>query len=257
MRPVLPLLLVLLLWPAGSSAQEVFSWWRRGLIDLDLRAGSWVEVVDEEMAEGELSTQRIRVTVLADAAEGGHWIELWYPEQGEGYVLRVGDEEELRTAEILDGLQEIYHLLPAGAVKKEDVGKVREQRLLRRQFEDPFLAPAVTRRAMSDTVMAGQRLSREEVRLSETRRDTVDMGRRRLVYRNEIESVAEISPQIPVFGLLRARTTTVLSAEGEGRDTPPPLVTRRELRCVDFGRKVPAPGLPDGVRALRSPPEGP
>ncbi len=243
------------LFPAGARAQEIFSWWRRGLIDLDLRPGGWVEFVDSELAEGELSTERIRVTVLADAPGGGHWIQLLYPEdEGESFVLRIAGLDSLRRGEILDGLREIYHLLPGGAVEKQDVEKVKKQRLLRRQFQDPFLAPAVQRRDLPDTLVAGVILSREEVRLSETRSDTVNMGQRRLIYRNRVEAVAQLSPKVPIFGLLIARSTTTLSAEGDGRDTPPPLVTRSELRCVGFGHDRAAPGLPAKVRKLAASP---
>jgi len=240
--------------PSASNGQEVFSWWRRELLELDLKPGGWVEFEITELSEGQQTVERIRCQVLDGPGADGHWIALSWPGQPEWFVLRLADEERMRQGEVLDALLELYRMLPADAVAREDVAEVREDRLLRRHFQDLFEDPSVERRALPDSVLGELVLSREELILRERREDRVKMGRREVLYIQEVESHAEISAMVPLFGLLKSNTRTVLRSEGEGRDAPPPLITESTVVCVGFGHQDPASALPKGIAELREAP---
>jgi hypothetical protein len=243
--------------PVGSAAaQEIFSWWRRNLLELDMVPGAWVELESEEWAEGDRRQERMRVEVLAAADDGGRWLLLSWPEspadERESWVLRTAPVDSLGEGRILDHLRELYRLLPGGAAAAEDVGRVRSDRLLRRHFQDLFSEPALVQSALPDTVVQGRRLPRRWVRLSETRADTVRMGRREVVYRQEVVAEAQLAEAVPLFGLLRCETTTRLSEAGADSRSAPPLLTRSRLLCTGFGRRETAAGLPEAVQRLRA-----
>jgi hypothetical protein len=258
-RLAVPLLLGVLLALSAttardSAAQEIFSWWRRDLLDLDLRPGAWTEFEIVELSEGQQSVERVRCRILDGGESDGHWLAIDWPEQPEWFVLKLAVEDSLRGGDLLDGLIELYRMLPGDAVVREDVTEVREDRLLRRHFQDLFEDPSIQRRALADTTIGGTTLHREELVLHERREDRVKMGSREVTYVQEVESVAQLSPQVPLFGLLGSETRSVLSSEGEGRDAPPPLITESRVTLLGFGIQSPPLGLPAGVEALRDGP---
>ena len=237
-----------------AMAQEIFSWWRRDLLELDLTPGDWAEFEITELSEGQRTVERIRFEVLDGHDADANWIALSWPGQPEWFVLKLTEEDSLKQLEILDGLLELYRMLPAEAAIREDVARVRDDRLLRRHFQDLFEDPIVERSALPDTTIAGSVLPRESLVLRERREDRVKMGRAEVVYVQEVESRAQLSSAVPLFGLLRSETRTVLSSEGEGRDAPPPLITESSVVCLGFGHHDPAPGLPQSVVELRQRP---
>jgi hypothetical protein len=240
--------------PDSCSGQELFSWWRREMIEIDLVPGAWAEFEITELAEGERSFERLRCEVLDGGESEGNWIALSWPGQEEWFVLELTDPDSLRGGEILDGLLDLYRMLPGGAAAREDVAEVQNDRLLRRHFQDLFDDPRVESAALPDTILDGRSLPREWLRLTERREDRVKMGRGDVVYVQEVESLAETSTAVPLFGLLRSRTHIVLSSEGGGRDAPPPLITETSVVCAEFGHRSPPNGLPEAVRRSRSRP---
>ena len=251
MRSLLTLLLLSILAAATPCrAQEIFSWWHRGLIDLDLRPGSWAEFQSTETAEGQQTKETLRCEVLAVTGAKEHWIELKFLNEAESYVLLVAPLDSLRRGDLLDGLRRVFQILPAGAVKEQDLQSVKTNRLLKRHFQDLFEDPTVLRHALPDTLIQDETIPREEVRLEEVREVKVKMGRSDMVYRNRAVAVAQLSPAVPIFGLLRSRVETELAPAEPKRDSPPPLLTVDILVCVDFGRKSSPRGVPSSVQKL-------
>lgn len=251
MRWVLTTLLLFVL--AGASpcrAQEIFSWWHRGLIELDLRPGSWAEFQSTETAEGQQTKESLRCEVLAATDEGEHWIELKFLNEAESYVLLVAPLDTLRQGDLLDGLRRVFKILPGGAVEEQDLQNLKTNRLLKRHFQDLFEDPTIQRQALPDTLISERTITREEVRLEEVREVRVRMGRGDMVYRNQAVAVAQISSAVPIFGLLRSKVDTELAPAEARRGSPPPLLTEDELVCVDFGRKSSPRGIPSSVQKL-------
>jgi hypothetical protein len=236
--------------PVSTQAQEVFSWWHRGLLEFDLTPGSWAEFSRTETSEGQQTKEKLRCEVLARTDEGDHWIKLRFLNEEESYVLLVAPLDSLRQKDLLQGLRRVFKLLPAGAVEEEDLERVRNNRLLSRHFKDLFEDPTVEREALPDTTIEQQKIPRERVRLREVREVKVKMGRSDMVYRNEAVAVAQISPAVPIFGLLRSKVNTALAPANPDRNSPPPLLTEEELVCVAFGRKSTPRGLPAQVQKL-------
>ncbi len=244
------LALFILAAPASSEAQEVFSWWHRGLLEFDLTPGSWAEFSRTETSEGQQTKEQLRCEVLARTEEGEHWIKLKFLNEEESYVLLVAPLDSLRQGDLLQGLHRVFKLLPAAAVEEEDLERVRNNRLLSRHFEDLFENPSVAREALPDTTIDGETIPRERVKLEEVREVKVKMGRSDMIYRNEARAVAQISSAVPIFGLLRSRVNTTLAAANPQRNSPPPLLTEEELVCVAFGRKSTPSGLPPELQKL-------
>jgi hypothetical protein len=238
----------------AARAQEVFSWWRRGLLPLVLEPGSWVLMERVELAEGRTTRDSIQCAVLAAEGDGTRWVQLHVAGEPAGWVLRVDPARLSAERDLLDGVVELYRLGEQGEVAPQDLSELRENRLVRRHFEDLFEHPRVERNALPDTEMAGETLGRERVALTETREQRVPMGRRTLVHRTTASSVAQISPAVPIFHLLQSTTTTRVETESDPPDprrrAPPPLITELRLRCVGFGRDGRST-LPEAVTAAR------
>lgn len=244
------LALFVLVGPVSSRAQEVFSWWHRGLLEFDLSVGSWAEFSRTETSEGQQTKETLRCEVLARTGQGEHWIKLRFLDEEESYVLLVAPVDSLRQGNLLQGLHRVFKLLPAGAVEEEDLERVRNNRLLSRHFKDLFENPSVERVDLPDTTIGEQTIPRERVRLDEVREVKVKMGRSDMIYRNEAVAVAQISPAVPIFGLLRSKVNTSLAPANAQRNSPPPLLTEEELVCVAFGRESTPSGLPPELQEL-------
>jgi hypothetical protein len=140
-------------------------------------------------------------------------------------------------------------------VARQDLAELRENPLVRRHFEDLFEHPQVSRTALPDTVIAGARVGRERVVLTESRDQRVPMGRRTLVHHTLAQSVAEISTSVPLFHLLSAVTRTEVDTTSDPPDArrrpPPPIITELTLRCLEFGHDA-SDKLPKEIAAQRA-----
>ena len=237
-----------------ARAQEVFSWWRRGLLPLALEPGTWVQLERVEAAEGRTTTDTIRCAVIAAEGDGTRWVQLQVVAEPAGWVLRVDPQRLRAEQDLLDAVLELYRVEGNGDVAPQDLSQLRENRLVRRHFEDLFEHPEVSRRALPDTSIAGVAVAREGIVLSETREQRVPMGRRTLIHRTVARSVAQISPAVPLFHLLDSITTTRVETESlppdPRRRPPPPLISELRLRCFAFGEGG-ATSLPPAIAAAR------
>jgi len=224
-----------------SQSQEVFGWWRRGLLDLDLTPGSWVYMESEELSEGQLVSDRFRCTILAADPDGARWVAVSVDGKEERWVLKMASEDSLRGDSILDGLLALYRMT-GDQVETQDVQRMRENRFVRRHFQDLFTNPQLTRETLPDSVVGQATIRRERVRLTETTEQRVTMGSRERIYVDETTADAVLSADVPVFGVITSSTEATLSESGE--ESPlPPLTTLYRLRLLDFGHEE-APGLP-------------
>lgn len=223
-----------------ACAQEVFSWWRRGLLPLALEPGTWVQLERVEAAEGRTTTDTIRCAVVAAEEDGSRWVQLQVVAEPAGWVLRVDPQRLHAEQDLLDAVLELYRVEGTGSVAPQDLSQLRDNRLVRRHFEDLFEHPEVMRRALPDTSIEGAAVAREGIVLSETREQRVPMGRRTLIHRTVARSVAQISPAVPLFHLLESITTTRVETESlppdRHRRPPPPLMSEMRLRCLAFGQ---------------------
>jgi hypothetical protein len=241
--------------PGPAHAQELFSWWRRGLLPLELTPGAWVRLERLEAAEGRVETDTLDCAVRAAQPDGTRWVELRVRSETESWIFQLDPSRLRADVDLLDAVLELYRLPGDGSAQAQDLAQLRNNRLVRRHFQDIFTSPQLTRSTLPDTTWSGGRLAREEVVLSETREQRVPMGRRTLIHRTVARSQAQISAQVPVFHLLGATTTTRVETAVDppepNRRAPPPLIALLQLRCLAFGTDG-ATALPRAVLAARA-----
>ena len=242
MRVILVLLPLILL--AGSvPAQEIFSWFNRGLLPVSFERGDWVRYAIEEIDEYGSVRDTLTVTVL-ESDSSQVWLGLVTANSTDFVALDPGSLDP--GADLLSSILRVVRTTEAGLVE-EDVDELRESALVQRHFSDPVRAPDVRRLALPDTVIGGAWLTRERVDLEETRREAAGPW----VVVTTLSAAAELSPDVPLIGLLRSSTlseVTTESASGDGRSRRrPPLVNENSLVCIGYGRDSKA-DLPDELR---------
>jgi hypothetical protein len=226
-----------------APAQEVFSWFNRGLLPITIERGDWVRYAVEAVDENGVATDTLTVTVIeADSVQ--LWLSL---ESLAGVDYLALDRDRLRPGQnILDALQRVIHSTATGLVE-EDIDELRASSLVQRHFSDPFENPEMLRRTLPDTAVGGVELARERVDLHEIRRQLA--GQFEVVTRLDAE--AELAGTIPLLGLLRSRTliqvTTESASAGATRRRRPPLLTENSLICIGFGEDSDLE-LPAGVQ---------
>jgi hypothetical protein len=238
--------------PATSSPSDLFVWWQRDFLSVSLRPGDWVRIASLETGDGKAHADTLECHVLA--AEGNlRWIGIWPSNSERWWVLRL-DQQRLEDERSVEGaIQALYRLGARGEIHKEDLDELRKSQLFRRRLEDPFVDPTISEREVDDEILAGQTLRRRQIELNESREKIIPLGRKQeMIYFIELRSVADLSPDIPIFGLLRSHMTseerTVRRDEAGGHIGPPAEVqrTERSLVCLDFGHGE-ARGVPDGL----------
>jgi hypothetical protein len=244
-------LIALSLWTSAAEAQELLSWWKRDLIEVDLTPGGWVTYASTEYSEGELYTDTLTVRVIAMDSLERRWVEVFDRGRPERELLLIDPADLRPDRSLLDALDRHLRLLPGGEVVEEDVDELRDSRLVQRHFQDLFQAPVVTRAALSDSILGGVDCARERIRLEERREEPAPVGSSILV--TQIRSDAVVSPCVPIFSILQARTVTELSAEAAEKSGRPsrkiaPLRSLLEWHCIGFGSDGPTQ-LPAGVSA--------
>lgn len=237
------LLIPFLLLPARpAQALELLSWWRRDLLELRWDVGDWATYRQAEFNEEGVFEDVVTVRVFAASSDDARWIE--FASEGGGttdrLLIRPG---ALRDAS--DPLAAVDSLLRRegeGDWIVQDVDAYRDDRLVQRHLSDPFVEPTIARSALADTTIAGRVISRERFDLDETRREERSLGRSQLVVTTRLHATAVLSRDVPLAGILRARsiasvtTTTEGEGSGRGRRGMPPLVTERTIECIAFGR---------------------
>jgi hypothetical protein len=226
------------------SAQEVFSWFNRGLLPITFERGDWVRYAVEAIDENGVATDTLTVTVIeVDSARV--WLRLQSLSALDFLAL---DPDRLRPGQnVLDALRRVIHSTAAGLVE-EDVDELRASSLVQRHFSDPFESPEIRRRALPDSAVGGVELVRERVDLHEVRRQLA--GQFNVV--TSLDAEAELAGAIPLLGLLRSRTviqvtTESASAEATRSRRRPPLLTENSLICIGFGKGAEM-SLPAGIQ---------
>lgn len=203
--------------PADLSAQEVFSWFNRGLLPVEFHEGDWVRYEATSIDEYGPVTDTLSVSVVS-VADDSVWLRMESARERD--FVSVDPARLSPGRSILDALTRVVRQTDEGWVE-EDLERLRESALAQRHFSDPFHEPVLLRQALADTVCSGVSLQREAVALTETRRE----GAGGIVIVTQLEARAEISAAIPLTGLLRSRTNSVVSTEsataGSGRRRPP------------------------------------
>jgi hypothetical protein len=237
------LFLLLCVGAASADAQELFSWYDRGLLSVRFEPGDWIRFASEQLDEGGLSTDTLtvqvaqvdtaRVWLIVDSGSGRDYVEL--------------DPVRIRNGEALDALSRIVSETDEGLVET-DVAELRASALARRHFADPFVAPEVESASLPDTTIAEREISRRRVELIEERRETA--GQFTVVTR--LSATAELSEDLPVLGVIHSRTVSEVTTESpEGsprRRRPPPILVENSVRCLGFGHG-PVPVLPEGLHS--------
>jgi len=245
--------LLLLAGPAlGSSSGDLFSWWRRQLLPLSFPEGGWVTVAREEIAEGQVRSDTLTCRVLEITDPDARWVAVESAGGRERWLLEVALTRLGTDHEPLDAVRSLHRWPPGAPPQREDLSELRENSLARRSLEDMFQAPEITRVARADSLIDGVEVRREGVELVEVQETTLPMGDRAMVHTTELRSVATLSPDVPILGLLASFTRTVSSTRWEGnvrgrRAARPPLVSETRTWCLDFGIAAP-PALPEGLR---------
>ncbi len=253
------LVVALLIAPAGAAAQEIFSWLNRGLAPVEFVAGDWVRyqasVTDENGQVTDTLTVRVLHVfdhvfdhVVDQGIEQGIGQEVWLGlETSSGLDYIALDPEQLDPGrQILDALLRVVRMTDAGLVE-EDVEALKRSALVQRHFTDPFVAPNVERHALPDSVVGGEAIGREAVLLDETLSESAGV----FVIRTRLRARAEMSPAIPLLGLLRSQTNSVVTTEAAdgGRDRRrPALFTQTSLLCIGYGRDGES-ALPEGIES--------
>lgn len=223
-----------------ASAQEIFAWFQRDLLGVRFETGDWVSYRVEEIDESGPVTDTLTVTVLA-ADSARVWLELAFAGRAPDYV-ELDPGRVVPGEPVLDALLRVVRTTEAGLVD-EDVADLRSSAIVQRHFADPFRDPQISRTALADTLCHGRTLHRERVRLEEERREVAGPW----VIVTRLHARAQLSSGVPLAGLLRSSTTSVVTTEAkEGRSASrrPPLVNEHELECIGFGRQL-AVTLPD------------
>jgi hypothetical protein len=214
-----------------ASAQEVFSWFNRGLLPVEFVDGDRVTYAVEEIDEYGAVRDTLTVSVV-DAGSTRVWLRIETPRARDYVAL----DPRLVTpgALLLDAITRVVHDTETGLVE-EDLDELRESALVQRHFTDPFREPEIRRSALPDTVVGGAPLAREAVELAEMRRET--MGP--VVVVTSLHARAQLSPLVPMIGLLRSWTlseVTSESADGSRARRRPPVTVESSLTCIGFGR---------------------
>lgn len=224
------LAVVLLLFAVPASAQEVFSWFNRGLLPVDFTPGAWVTYAVEEVDEYGAVRDTLKVTVI-EADTSTVWLQFKTPRTTD--YIALDPTRVAPGAALLDAIIRVVHDTEEGLVE-EDLDEMRESALVERHFSDPFRDPQVRRVALADTLVDGTSLSRESVELSETRRESIGA----YVVVTDLFARARLSPEVPLLGLLSSWTlseVTTEAAEGGRSRRRPPLVNESSLTCLQFG----------------------
>jgi hypothetical protein len=234
-------LILILCCAVPSSAQEVFSWFNRGLLPVDFTEGDWVSYAIEEVDEYGAVRDTLTVTVV-EVDSSRVWLRLESPNTVDYVAL---DPERVSPgAEMLEAIVRVVHDTDAGLVE-EDLEEMRGSALAQRHFSDPFRDPEIRRRALADSLVGGHPLTREAVELVELRREAVGA----YVVVTDLFARAQLSPEVPLLGLVSSWTlseVTTEAAEGGRSRRRPPLVNETALTCLDFGRGTEA-RLPEGL----------
>lgn len=237
-----------LAWAHSAGAQELLSWWKRDLIQVDLTPGSWVRYASTERSEGELYTDSLKVAVVDVDSLGRRWVTLSEEGATESELLLIDPADLRPDRSLLDALDRRLRILASGEVLEESVDELRDSRILQRHFQDMFVRPTVTRTSLSDSLLSGQPCSRERILLEERREEDAPVGSSTLI--TSIRSEAVVSPCVPIFSVLAARTVTEVTSKPKSphslRRKLRPLRTVLEWHCIGFGRNGPT-GLPPGV----------
>ncbi len=231
--------------PRPAQSQELLSWWKRDLIEVDLRPGTWVTYSSTEFSEGEIYADTLTVRVVATVEDSLRWVEIDDHRRFEREFLLIDPTRLRPDRSLLDALDRHLRLLPSGEVVEERVEELRSSRLVQRHFQDLFTDPVVTRESRPDTLLAmaaDSSCAREHIRLAERREEPAPVGASIMV--TQIQSDAILSPCIPIFSVLRARTVTELSTRASTNSGPrsrkvAPLRTVLEWHCIAFGEDGP------------------
>jgi len=233
-------LLLALLLAVPASAQEVFSWFNRGLLVVAVERGDWVRYAVEEIDEYGAVRDTLTVTVMENGPKV-MWLRLESPTTRDFVAL---DRAQVRPgANLLDAVRRVVHDTPDGLVE-EDVQGLRDSALVQRHFSDPFVDPEIVRTALADTLLGEVGIAREKVTLAEERREQVGT----VTVVTKLRARAELSRSVPLLGLLRSWTlseVTTESASSRGRRRPP-LTNENALTCIGYGRGSQV-ALPEGL----------
>ena len=234
--------------PAPARAQELLSWWNRGLLPVELTAGSWAVFASEELAEGQVYVDTLSVHVYEADSDSLAWVEVADAGTAERDLLLIDVRELGADGPLLDALIRHLRWLPGGEVIEEDVEEHRRSRLVQRHFQDPFESPQITRQALPDTLVGARSIARERVVLEELREESTPVDG--LTQITRLVSVAELSPDLPIFGVLRAQSVTEVATRSESRRDRrmPPLRSEFRWQCLEWGRDG-AKVLPVGIPA--------
>ena len=223
-----------------ASGHELFSWWRRELLEISLEPGDWVRIESQEWLEGRAVRDTIDCSVL-ESDGSRRWVEIERRGSVDVWIVELDLEELGRDHALLDAVRALWRSDGAGGWRAESLRDIEGSAIARGRLEDPFEDPRIVRTAWADSVVQGRVVSREHVELREERTRVIPQGSRELRYRIELRSDAVLSPEIPIFGLLRSETVITESTEivdGDGRRVGPPALPQqnaRALRCLDSG----------------------
>jgi hypothetical protein len=215
-------------------------------LSLSLEPGDWVRIASLESGEGAAHADTLDCHVLAGEGDR-RWIGIWPSGSQKWWLLRV-DQQRLQDERSVElALEALYQVGPGEEVVEEDLKELRKSQLFRRRLEDPFVNPTANEQPLPDERFYGGRmLRRRQVELSEQRERRIPLGRRQMMlYSIELRSVAELSPDIPIFGLLRSHMTSEERTERldeAGSPLGPPAEvqrTERRLECLEFGHETP------------------
>ena len=226
---------------APAGAFELLSWWRRELVEIDWEPGDWVTYAQLEITEDGAVADTVRVSVHAADDPDARWIQLTYPGLDRADRVLLRPDRLRRDGDPLAAIDSLVRREGDGPWIPEDLDAHRDERLVQRHLSDPFVDPTIERSALSDSTHVGETLTRERVLLTEEQRETRDVGTSTLVMTTRLRAEAIVSPQVPLAGILWARSLSVVTTATEGsgssrsRRVNPPLVTERTIECLDFG----------------------
>ncbi len=232
--------------PAGATALDVFTLWRRAEAPLSLAVGDRVDYNRTTLEAGRRTTELIRVQCVADGPDG--WLlEILpleatsrglAPRPGEGLRLVLSHDVSRREGD-LAGLVRRVVQWNEGRSRALDPGEWREDPLTASLLDVDFQPDDVTAQGATTRVVGGVDLLCSQFTLvaADTARITLPRGEMIQIHRREIS--AAVHPGVPFLGLAFAAERSETSAQviPAGRRSPPPPTQKVEtMELVGYGR---------------------